>query len=311
MRRIAITGISGYLGSQLLKRLAAHPDVERIVGVDARPPTVQSPKLAFFQRDITRPIADLFSGEQLDAAVHLAFVLKPTHSTVAARRVNVEGTRNLLEACRLGHVGHLLYLGSTAAYGAHRDNPVPLTEESPLRPNRGFQYSREKAETDRMFLDYGTAHPEAAVTILRGCVVIGPGGARSIGAKMFTRVMVRVAGHDPQVQYLHEDDLVDLLVAALEKRPRGIYNVAGDGLLRYSDVARLAGRRMAAIPGPVLSGLMGAAWALHLQSESSAAGLDFIAYPWVASNEKLKAATGFRYRYSSEDAIKAYVKTLK
>ncbi|MEK9144413.1 MAG: hypothetical protein AAB339_02245, partial [Elusimicrobiota bacterium] len=41
-----------------------------------------------------------------------------------------------------------------SAYGAHPDNPVPLTEESPLRPNMRFQYSRDKAETDRMFQDY-------------------------------------------------------------------------------------------------------------------------------------------------------------
>ena len=310
MRRVAITGVSGYIGSQLLARLDAHPDVEAVIGVDARSPEVDSPKLRFFLRDITRPLGDLFAQEGADSAVHLAFVLKPTRRKGEARLVNVRGTQHFIDACRSSGVQHVLYFGSASAYGAHPDNPVPLTEDSPLRPNLKFQYSREKAETDRMFQSYAALDTHVAVTLLRGCVVIGPGGARSIGSKMFQRVMLRTAGHDPEVQYLHEEDLMDLLVMALERRLPGIFNVAGDGILRYSDVARLAHRPMVAVPRGMLAALMNATWALGLQSESPSAGLDFIAYPWVVSNERLKRETGFSYRYSSEEAVAAYAKTL-
>ena len=311
MRRVAITGVSGYIGSQLLDRLDAHPDVEAIVGIDTHPPGMDSPKLRFFLRDIASPLGDLFVQERIDSAVHLAFVVKPTHRRDQARQVNVHGTEHFIDACRNSGVQHVLYLGSTSAYGAHLDNPVLLTEDSPLRPNLGFQYAQEKAETDGMLQSYAHSDRNVAVTLLRGCVVMGPGGARSIGSKMFQPIMLRVVGHDPHVQYLHEEDLLDLLVTALERRPKGIYNVAGDGLLRYSDVARLAKRRMMALPRGMLAALMNATWSLRLQSESPSAGLDFIAYPWVASNERWKRETGFSYRYSSEEAIAAYVRTLR
>lgn len=308
MRRIAITGISGYIGSQLLQRLTVHPEVEAVIGVDARPCLIDSPKLRFSLRDITQPLGGLFAKERVDTALHLAFVLRPMRRDNVTRTIDIQGTRHFLEECHAAKVGHVVYLGSTAAYGAHADNPVPLTEDSPLRPNPRFQYSRDKAETDRMFQEYASSLPKVGVTVLRGCVVMGPGGARSIGAKLFQPVMVRVAGHDPRVQYIHEDDLMELLVRVLERRAAGTYNIAGDGLLRYSDVARLARRPMVAVPKAILTGVMDATWRLRLQGQSTAAGMDFIAYPWVASNEKLKKAVGFSYRYSSEDTIKAYLK---
>ncbi len=310
MRRVAITGVSGYIGSQLLARLEVHPDVEAIIGIDNRPHLRQSGKLRFFLRDVTHPLDDLFDREGIDSAVHLAFVVRPVRDRDDARKISIQGTQNFLQACLLTGVEHVLYLGSTTAYGAHADNPVPLTEESPLRPNEAFRYAKDKAETDGVIQSFALAAPEKAVTILRGCVVLGPGGARSIGGKMFQPVMIRVAGHDPLVQYVHEEDLIELLTVALERRPPGVFNVAGDGLMVYSDVAKLAHRRMAAIPKTLLGGLIDLTWALRLQSESTSSGLDFIAYPWVATNGRFKAETGFDYRYSSRDAVQAYVKTL-
>ncbi|MEE9285256.1 MAG: NAD-dependent epimerase/dehydratase family protein [Dehalococcoidia bacterium] len=310
MRRIAITGISGYIGSQLLERLAGHPDVETIVGIDARPPRQQPAKLRFFLRDVAQPMQALFTQERVDAAFHLAFVLRPNRDEKDTHRVNIEGTRHFLDAALAGGVEHVLYLGSTAAYGAHADNPIPLVEEAMLRPNRRFQYSRDKAATDQTFREFAVSHPKVAVTLLRGSVVLGPGGAGAIGAKVFQPVMVRAAGHDPLVQYLHEEDLVDLLITALEQRPAGVYNVAGDGVVRYTEVGRMARRPMVAIPKPLLAAVMDATWALRLQSQSTSAGLDFIAHPWVAANEKFKQATGFSYRYSTVETVRSYLKSI-
>ncbi len=311
MQRIAITGVSGYIGSQLLARLSAHPDVETVAGIDARMPREQPPKLRLFMRDITDPLAGLLASERVDTVVHLAFIVRPTRDQREARRVNVDGSRNVIEACLRAGVQHVVYLGSTAAYGAHPDNPVPLTEESPLRPNQRFQYSRDKAATDRLFTEFAVSNPAVKVTVLRGAVVLGPGGERAIGAKVFQPVMVRVADHDPQMQYLHEEDLIAILVRVIEGGVAGVYNAAGDGLLRYTDVARLAGRRMVALPRRALAGLMDASWALRLQSQSHSAGLDFIAYPWVAANGKFVRATGFSYKYSTEETVKAFLKAQK
>ncbi len=307
MRRIAITGVSGYIGTQLLKRLAAHPEVEAVTGIDARTPAEQPAKLRHHLHDITQPLGDLLARERVDTLVHLAFIVRPMRNERSTERVNVDGCRHVIEASQRAGVQHVLYLSSTSAYGAHPDNPVPLSEDSPLRPNLRFQYSRDKAATDRLFQAFVVSNRGAAVTVLRGAVVLGPGGERAIGAKVFQPVMVRVAGHDPPVQYLHEDDLTDLLVRALERRVAGVYNVAGDGTVPYTQVARLARRPMVAAPKALLGCLMDATWKLRLQAQSHSGGLDFIAYPWVASNERFCKATGFAYRYSTEATIRAFV----
>ncbi len=308
MRRVAITGVSGYVGSLLVNRLAEHPEVEAIIGIDRRAPAEPPAKLRFHQRDVTQPFDDVFWSESVDAAVHLAFIVKPTRHAEQARAVNIQGSRNLVDACLASRTRNLVYFGSATAYGAHSDNPVPLTEEAPLRPNKGFQYARDKAETDLMLQEAAASNPDLEVAVLRGCVVLGPKGEGAIGGKVFQPVMLRIAGHDPLVQYLHEEDLVDAIVSQLERPAPGVYNLGGDGPLRYSQVARLAKRPVIAVPRPIIGGLIDATWALRLQSESTSAGLDFISYPWVVSNEKLKSATGFRYRYSTEDAVLAYLR---
>ncbi len=307
MRRVAITGISGYIGSRLCQRLDALPQVERIVGIDLREPRLPTAKVALYLRDINRPLESIFTENGIDTAIHLAFVLRPTHDQTGTRRTNVGGGASFLDACRAAGVKHILYLSSTSAYGAHPDNPIPLTEESPLRPNKRFQYSRDKAETDSLFWRFAAEHRETKVTILRGCVVMGPGGAGSIGSAMFQPIMVRVAGHNPPVQYVHEDDLLDLMIHVIENGIEGVFNVAGNGTFPYSDLAAMARRPMVAVPSFLLKPLMDLAWGLRLQSGSSSPGLDFIKYPWVVSTEKLTREAGFNFRFSSRDAIMAYV----
>ena len=77
MRRVAVTGSSGYLGSQLVARLAEHDDVETIVGVDFRPPSDSPAKLRFYQQDVATPFSEVFEKERVDTAVNLAFVVGP------------------------------------------------------------------------------------------------------------------------------------------------------------------------------------------------------------------------------------------
>lgn len=305
MRRIAVTGSSGYLGSRLVARLAEHDDVETIVGVDFRPPSDSPAKLRFYQQDVASPFSEVFEKERVDAAVHLAFVVAPSRDHRRVRGVGLDGAHNFLNGCRAAGVEQVVYMSSSTAYGAHPDNPEPLTEASPLRPNDAFLYSRYKAAADHLFREFAEEHPATNVTVLRGCPVIGPGGHAAASATIFQRVMLRVAGHDPLTQYMHEDDLMRLLVHAIERRARGVFNTAGDGFIRYSDLAGLANRRMVTLPYLLIAPLLEATWHARLQGSASAVGLRYIMYPWVVDNRRFCEQTGFSYRYSSEEAVRA------
>ena len=307
MRRIAVTGVSGYLGNRLLRRLAREEAVESVVGIDVNPPRSESPKLRFYRRDVRESFADVMLENQVDAAVHLAFAVRPTHDYEGARRIDIDGARSFIEACQKASVGHLLYLSSHTSYGPHPDNPVPLTEDSPLRPIQSFQYSWDKGEADRMFQDLMERCPDLCVNVVRACSILGPEGIGSVSTGMFQSVMIRLIGYDPLVQFLHEDDLAELFVTLIRTRKRGVFNAGGEGALRYSEVIAATGRPSVALPAGMLSLLLTLSWRLRLQSESPPGGLEFIKYPIVVSTEKVRKEVGFTFRYTTRDTLEAYL----
>lgn len=308
MKRVAVTGISGYIGNRLLPRLALMENVEKVIGVDIKPPQYRPPKLQFYCQDISMPMGDIFIENKVDTVIHLAFVLKPTRDKIGAQRVDVGGILNLLEACRQAQVAHIISLSSHTVYGAHADNPLYLEETRPLRPLRDFQYSWDKAQTERILQQFVSSPNETCVTILRSCPVIGPNAAGSVVSLMFKPpVIIGISGFDPPMQFVHEDDVVELLTVILNQKKPGIFNVAGDGEVAYSQVARLAGKRMLALPEKALRLLMRFSWAAHLQNESPTSGLEFIKYPPIVSTEKLKRETGFQFSYSSREALASFL----
>ena len=307
-RRVAITGASGYVGRGLVERLEREESVERVLAIDIRPPTrPHGPKVVFHRHDVTAPMGDLLEGHGIDAVVHLAFLLNPGRDRVVAERVNVGGAANVLEACQQAGVRQLVYLSSTTVYGAHADNPPLLTEESPVRPVKGFQYGEHKVRVEDLLAQHQRRNPDFTAAVLRGCPVMGPNADNFISQAFSQSFQVSIRGSDPPMQFIHEDDQTDVLLHCLLHGVSGLYNVAGDGEIRWSEMARLFGRRRINLPAPLLYGLTGLTWKLRLQVTSPACGLDFIRYPFNVSGDKIKGELGVSFQYSSKDAWMAFV----
>lgn len=303
--RVAVTGAAGYLGSRLVRALADRPGVEAVLAVDLRPLPFAHPRVLFRAHDVAQPLGDLLRGFRPTAVVPLAFLLRPGRDRARARRVDVEGLLHTLRACGEAGVRRVLYLSSTTVYGAHPDNPVPIPEEAPLRPNRGFVYAEHKVEAEALLARYAREHPSAAVTVLRAPPVLGPGTRNFITAALFRPVMVGVRGADPPLQFLHLEDCLSACLRLLEEPVGGTFNLASEGTLRWSEVARLAGRPLLRLPYPLLAGLVQATWRLRLQADSPAAGLAFIRWPWVADTARIREAVGFRPAFTSRQAVEA------
>ncbi len=303
--RVAVTGAAGSVGEKLVERLAASDDVDFVAAFDSRPIPLERPKVACFQQDIRQPMADILREYRVDTLVHLAFLLRPARNREAMRRVNVGGTAQALRACQEADVRKLVYYSSTTVYGPHPGDPLPYTEASPVRPVRGFHYAEDKAATELMLEVFAADNPAICVTVLRGCVIMGPRSENFITQAFRKPVLVKVAGADPQLQFMHEDDVQDALELCIMEQVPGVYNITGSGAVAFSDIARVAGVRSISLPAPILAGLTQASWTLRLQSDSPASGLAMVQWSWVASNEKFTRETGFRPRYSSREALEA------
>lgn len=306
MRSVAVTGISGYLGIQILKQLDQDKEVETVVGVDIKPPSYSSSKLKFYSRDVREPLADIFAQSKVDTAVHLAFVIPPT-TYIDAHGINIGGSQSLLQACEATSVEALFLMSSHTVYGAHRDNPPLITEDQPLRPVRGFPYAEHKAEVDLMFQEYAKVHPSQCVTVVRVVPVIGPGAATSGLDVLFMPVTIHILGYDPAWQFMYGPDLVKLVVTLLRERRAGVFNAGAEGSVSYSDMRRAAGKPSLGLPSWIWSPLIRFTWALRIQQKSAVGGLEFLKYPILVSAEKAVRTTGLKLTYSSREAFQAFM----
>jgi len=312
-RVVAVTGAAGYVGSCLLQQLEEE-SLEKVVAIDIKP--LQNPvhNVAFIRRDVCQPLGELFRERRVDTVVHLAFSMRPGRNPAeveSARTVNVGGLENVLRACRSARVRHLVYLSSHTVYGAHRDNPVPITEEAPLRPNQGFQYAEHKLLCEEAIGRFSREYRNTRITILRSCVVMGPSAQNYITQALDKPVLVSILGQDPPMQFVHETDIARLIALMVKDPHPGVYNAAGERTVRYSHLARLAGRPLVPLPSSLLYPITELTWRLGIQSDSPAAGIEFIRYPIVVSTGKLKGVTGFQFRYTSREALSAYAANLR
>jgi UDP-glucose 4-epimerase len=302
--RYLITGGSGYIGSRLVEALVAGGSHEVLI-CDVRPPRVFRPGASYRELDVrdadaVRSAVASFSPE---VVVHLAFVLNPIHDEALMYAIDVGGTLNVLDACSSGGVAQVLVTSSSTAYGAFPDNPVPLTEEHPVRGVASFEYARDKTESDRLCQLWAARHPERVMTIVRPCIVFGPSVDNYL-LRLWTKQPFQAdfGLPDPGIQFVHEDDVVSALVTLLEGRHGGAFNVAGDGVVSTAECAEAIGLPRRRVPLPVMRRMAALTWRLRM-SEAPPGSLEFAVHPWIVSNEKLKRETGWRPRFSSRETF--------
>jgi UDP-glucose 4-epimerase len=303
--RYVITGGSGYIGSRLVDLLERRDDTEKIVICDVAAPKGYRPHTEYERLDVRdrQAVRSVLERVRPDVLVHLAFILNPSHDEEFAYNVDVNGTHNVLEAADKVGTRQVLVTTSGVAYGAFPDNPVPLTEDDPVRGVAGFTYARDKTESDRLCQLWAATHPERVMTIVRPCIVFGPNVDNYL-VRLWTKqpFAVDVGTIDRQIQFVHEDDVVEGITGLLLGRYAGAFNVAGDGLMTNRECAELIGTPTRKMPLRVYRGLARVMWKLR-QSEVPPGGIEFALHSWLLSNEKLKRTTGWSPKYTSRETF--------
>jgi UDP-glucose 4-epimerase len=300
-----ITGGSGYIGGRLIELLTRQDDAE-VLNLDIRPPSIPRPRTRFIRMDVRdRGMRALVEAEKPDALVHLAFVLNPIRDERAMYDIDVNGTQNVLDAASAAGTPQLLVASSTTAYGAWPDNPVPLTEEDPVRGMPGYEYARDKTEIDRLCQLWAAQHPDRTMTIVRPTIVFGPNVDNYIVRFWQNSPFIAlVDGNDLDWQFVHEDDVVEAMSRLLLERKGGIFNLTADGTIKLSEAAAIAGLKTRNVPYKMQRRIAGAMWKLRLpRMEAPPGQIEFVRYPWIASNEKLKSELGWTPRYTSRETF--------
>lgn len=261
---VAVTGPTGEIGKSAVQALEGVAEVDEIIGMARRPfdPSEHGwSKTTYSQGDILdREAVDALVG-RADVVVHLAFIIMGSREESA--RINLAGTRNVFEATVAAErPRRLVYTSSVAAYGYHSDNPVPLTEDVPPRGSPEHYYSEQKAECEAALADI-TGGSSLEVYVLRPCIVAGPKAPALADNMPWTRLpgpvkrlsdavpLLKTPVPDPGIplQLVHHDDVATAIaLAATTSAPPGAYNIAGDGLISLSDVARELGARGVPVP---------------------------------------------------------------
>jgi UDP-glucose 4-epimerase len=307
--RIAITGIAGYLGRELAATFDVDDTTEHVLGLDVAPYVPPSAKVAFVQRSVEEPFADLFEQHKIDGAIHMAFCVEPMRDRAREERINIQGTKNFLDACAKAKVQTVLVLSSASAYGAREDNPMVLYEGAPLRASPAFPYAHDKIRVEELCYEFARANPEACVIIVRPCTVIGP-NIRNMISRLFEGPIVFGArGYDPPVQLIHEDDATRSLFRLFKLRKVGVFNLAGDGAITIGRMAQMAEKRVVRLPLFLLRFIVALAWKMGWKwlSEANPGSLDYAIHPCLISNVKLKTELLFLFKYDALRAMQDYV----
>ena len=317
---VAVTGPTGEIGISTVDALERDPAVDRVIGMARRPfdPDAHGwTKTSYRQGDILdRQAVDAFVADA-DVVIHLAFIVLGTREE--SQRVNVAGTRNVFEATVAAErPRRLVYTSSVAAYGYHSDNPVPLTEQTPVRGSAEHYYSEQKAACEAVLAET-TDGTSVEVFVLRPCIVAGPKATALADAMPWNSLpaalrsatkavsVLKPPFPDPgtPMQLIHHDDVAAAIaLTASTSAPAGIYNIAGDGEVSLSDVATALGARPVRVPA-VTATIASAVIARLPFLPSSTEWLHATRTSVVMDIGKAKSVLGWAPRYTAAETLQA------
>ena len=290
--KIFVTGAASHLAAALLPHLLAMPGVQTVTGLDVRASGYAHPRYREIRADLCRADWDaLLAGH--DALVHLAYVVMRGHLPLAhMRAVNVGGAQRLFDAA--AHLPRIVHLSSASVYG----NGEHLPESAPLAPLPGFHYARHKAQLETWLEAH---HPQ--VVRLRPHVILGPRAQPFLRRLAGTRLYPKTPGGLPHYQFVHEDDVADAILAALQRPAAGPYNLAHPMAFTLRELAARGGRRPFGLPLWVIGALHRGAWLLT-GSGGEPGWLAGLAGPLTLDCRRAERELGWQARRGLEAGVK-------
>jgi nucleoside-diphosphate-sugar epimerase len=303
-----VTGAAGFLGTALVRALAARGDAVRAL-VRAPAPALSLPGVEVIQGDATDPASVRRAVRGCDAVFHLAGLRRST-DPAEFLRVNAGSTRIALEAClaEAPALSRFVLAGSLAASGPSR---TPRREDEPLSPAE--PYGASKAEAERIALSHAARLP---VAIARPPRIMGPGDRENLLFFRIARRGLALSFGERPLSWIDVDDCARgflLLGERAEARGEAFFLSSAETTTAeqlMAEIARALGvrSRRVPVPAPLLRWAAAAAEAvsnvtgrkLPLNRKLAA---QVLAPGWVCDPSKARARLGFEARTPLAESV--------
>lgn len=309
-RVVLVTGVSRYLGGRMARLLTEAPGIDRVVGVDVVPPKLDIGGAEFVRADIRNPIiSKVINAAEVDTVVHMGVIATPIQAggRMSMKEINVIGTMQLLAACQKApSVNKLVVKSSTSVYGAGPRDPAMFTEAMEPRHSPTSGWAKDSVDVESYVRGFARRRPDVAVTTLRFANFLGPVVETPMSSYFELPVIPTILGHDARLQFVHEDDGLAALKRAVLGDHRGLYNVAGDGILFLSQAARRAGRPMIHVPR-MAAGSVGAVVRRLALADFSPEQVRFLAYGRGVDTSRMRSEFGFEPEFTTEQTFESFI----
>lgn len=258
-RAIAIAGANRPLGRRVAETLREAPWVARVVGIESDASSEWMDGVQFVANESEpRQLVALFQEFAIDTVIHCAFAADRSGTSSEPSGGDVIQTLRLAAAITdpKTSVRSFVVASSSDVYPVSTHAPLVYPEGAEEVGDDG-SVAATLVEAERYARDVAERALHIDVALLRLAPVVGRGFSTPFGRLLAQRPLPVPLGYDPTLQLLHVDDAVKALCFAAERELAGVYNVASDGLLRWSQVPEALDRPAIPLP-PVPLGPLGA-----------------------------------------------------
>lgn len=312
-RVVLVTGASTFLGGYLVARLAANPDIEKVLAVDSRVPRKdllrRMGRAEFLRVDIRRPtIAKALAAYDVDTVVHAATSIADTapHSA-AIKEFNLVGAMQVCAACQRTPSVKRLVLRSTAmVYGAGSRDPSHFAEETRAsrEPKRG--YGRDLLDVEGYVRGLGRRRQDIDITIVRPQAMLGPRITTRMSSYLSLPVVPTVIGFQPRLQFLHEEDALAAMEHVTLAGKVGTYNISGEGVVTLTQAIRRVGHIELPVPSSLLAPIAGVFQDLR-SAKLRSSQTEFLTYGRVLDTTRMRTELGFVPRYTTLETLDDFI----
>ncbi len=311
-KKILIIGAAGGLAKIVIKQLlTAHPNIA-ITGVDPRKIRhkfdTNNDKVQLIQMSYTRSkFEKLFRENSFHTVLHLGRMshagVNPKARLAKRLDLNIMGTRRILDLSLKFGTKKIVILSTFHAYGALPDNPVFLSEESPLKASMKHPELLDIVEMDQIATSWMWKNSaKVDVTVLRPCNIVGKEMANSICKYLKTPLMPLPLDFNPMMQFIHEFDMASIIVAAVDKIPAGVFNVAPKETISLKKAKKIVG----AITIPLPISLLGPITYLLNKTLFNIPNymIDYLKFPCLIDGQEiLKHVGNDFFRFKTKEAL--------